>query len=280
MEVGMVDVFVGMVDLFVRAGLMTIEFLRQWQELTGSLIGASAPLLLWFVIGWVKERREFRGLDKTLNHHINAVLGVRLEIRLFAEDKLPKLITAIGNTGPTEYAASTLYLHLFAVPVLDEGTLRVNSGSSYFEQQIALLIRMSKNFQLSVDDVRRQLEGTVATNKEIAFRKLIPPSNANKQFKENLENFQRTIQIEFLELNVPNYIQQLVKAQVVLHEILRRGIFRWRRKVCPTSFRYFRNKNALVEFRSSTYDRIERALGHKVIEEVSRLERLFGEDRE
>lgn len=252
-----------------------ISFLRRWQELIGSLIGAAAPLLLWFAIERIKGRRKFVDFDKILMHHINAVLSVRGEIQSFIRSRVPQLIEVIDRAGSQTYAALTVYLHLFAVPTLDDNVLQIETGSSYLEQQIALLLRMSKNFQLAVDDIRRQLEGTFATNKEIAFRKLIPPQGANAQLKDNIIRCKETIEGDFLKQCVPNYIRELATASVATGEILRGGRFSWRRRACPVSFRYFKNSQALMEFRRRTPERIERSLKPGIDLEIERINEAF-----
>lgn len=243
------------------------NFLYTWQPLMGALIGAALPISFWFFIQWYqgcKKRKEnLYQLEKLFVVNINGVVDIHQNIKRFLEEKLSDLISNIDKKDlPNSYSIATAFFPLFFVPTINESFLDIKTGSGYLDNKILQLIKMSKDFSLSIDDLRGQFEHTLITNQWVAVNRLNKPKLQKKEYKENLERFEETARRELIEKNIKTYLKFLISARVIVNEIRDSGIIRWRLKF-TSSFKYFRSRKIWKDYVNKTFDRIDNYLEEK-----------------
>lgn len=240
-------------------------FLYRWQTLVGSLLGTAAPISIYLVGKWYFERREHLALlERVLVLGINNVIDIDAAVDTFYKEKLPEMIKSIDlHTSQNSYSYGTAFFPLFSVYRFPDELLKFSSGSAYIDNKVLRLFLNSKDLVQIIDDIRRQFESTIESNKTLSLAKGSSPKNLNDQFKENIQNYHRLLKEDFFGKSIPFYFKWLIEARVTLAVYKRKGWILWRLQFTP-SFKIFKNRNTLQSYRDSTTERIEITLKPEV----------------
>lgn len=252
--------------------------LYKWQALIGALLGAAAPISLWFLKEWYQRRKNHKNnlyrLEKFLVYNINNVVDARDTIYNFIENKLGELIEHIKQNSDKTYSIDVAFFPLFMAHPIDENIISLNSGSGYLDNKMLKIFKMSKDFASAVDDSRRQFEYTLETSRNIAFMKLVSPVDQKNQYIENIEAFRTMVRRDLFDKNIKVYIQTLVSARIGINFLRDIGIFRWQFKFSP-KYRYFKNKQEFKKFCEGTHKRIDKFFKEKVDTQVKEREASY-----
>lgn len=258
------------------------DFIYEWQGLIGSLLGAATPISLWFLTEWHRKRSERKkhlyNLEKFLVYSINNAIDAYNTINHFIEKRLSKLIEHVKeNNNNGAYSVDNAYFPLFSVYPINENVLDVDTESGYIDNKIIQIMKLSKDFALSIDDLRRQFTDTMKINRSMAFNRLNPSHIHNETYIRNLEEFKTIVKQDMLEKNVKIYIKILVNARVGVNTLRDIGVNHWRFKFSP-SFKYFKDQRELKKFKDSTFERIDQFLEEKInaqLEEIGQNSKII-----
>lgn len=209
--------------------------LDHWQTLIGAIIGAAAPLLLWFIFESISNRRKRRNnlifLEKLIVHYINTIVDTKHTVREFLNSKIATAISNIdADTAAGRYSIGAIFFPLFAVHPLEDNLLSIWSESGYLDNKILTVFRMSRDFSLIIDDLRQQFKETLIQNEKMAFAAVNSPAAQNAQFKSNLLNYKAVVERDLFETNIVIYIKHLATALVAVREMSRMGLLFWKLK--------------------------------------------------
>ena len=251
------------------------EFLFNWQNLIGSIIGASAPLLIYFIIKTFEENRKYYEkllyLEKVIVSYLNNIIDVKHNINQFLETKVLDLIKLIDKNNENNRATIGLaFLPLFACNSIDDNLLNIHTKSGYLDNKLAKILQLSKDFSLIIEDARCQFKETLELNKIIVINQLNNPALQNTLFKDNLISYKETLSQE-IEKNVKIYINLLIEARVVLNKIRDNGIYRWHFKF-SSSFHLFLNRKRFINYKNLTWERIDKYIQLDVEKQLQTIE--------
>ena len=239
------------------------EFIYRWQELFGAIIGAALPFVFWFMTrgieSYYKNKENLLYLEKIIVSNINNVLDIEVTIKKFLDNQLKTLEGNVRKhlaSNPYSYSADMAFFPLFATNLIEENYLKVSSRSSFLDNKLLQVFKMSKDFAHSIEDFRLQFKETLQSNKDMILNKSNPPLIQNTMYLTNLEAFKEAVERDLLNGNVKTYLNLLTRTYVALMEINRLGIYCWRYKFSP-SFRYFKNYKELKEFKKGMFERVE-----------------------
>lgn len=253
--------------------------LREWQSFAGALIGTTAPISFWFF----KERRQLKrkrrqnlySLEKILVFEINKVISARQNLKGFLDLQLVDLKRGIVRyQAEDKYGLGVTFVPLFFADPIEENLLRLEVESGYLMNKIGEVYATSKDFSLMVNDLRKQFEETIRTNKEIAMAKLNGPEFQNSLFLANIQEFEKMVKQDIFGRHIPSYLRSLVTAHTTASVIRKIGMLRWKLMFSP-HFKYFKNKRGLMKFREGTFDRIELYLRDGVNKQVQNIEKSW-----
>jgi hypothetical protein len=105
-----------------------INLIYKWQTLIGSLIGASLPLLSWFLFKWIEERNKYfeklNYLERVLTLNINKLFDVKMTIESFLNKKLQPTIDRIPNGPTNDISLDSVFFPLFFTGYIDENIFK------------------------------------------------------------------------------------------------------------------------------------------------------------
>ncbi len=240
-----------------------IKIAHSWQELLGSIIGATTPLVYWLLGQWYQKQKEKREnlvfLEKVLVHQINNLIDIRQTLKDFFEYKIKELLMHIeANTKEGRYAVDITFYPLFSVNMLDDSLYKIDSGSGYLDNKLNQLVRMSRDFKLSIDDSRRQFENTIQQNHTMCLMKLNSQTAQNEVFKENIESFDRIMKESLIDKNIKIYLKNVAETRAVVSVLREKGFFFWKRKFQYITFKFFLRYSDIRKYRKEAFSRIDK----------------------
>jgi len=258
-------------------GILSIIY--DWQQFLGAIIGASAPILFWFFIQWYERhtrRKEYLiYLEKFLVDRINNVIDVKKTIENFLDERLVELISNIKSVPSDIYSTAIAFLPFFNTEPIGEILFNHDTKSSYLDNQLLKVVRMSKDFSEIVDDIRRQFQETISTDREMAMRKLNAPLFQNEEYVTHLNNFIESTKRD-LNKNIPIYFRVLVSARITADTIRKMGIIKWRFKF-SADFIPFKNKESFKKYVKETPDRIDKFLEPQIETQLKKIQEIYSE---
>lgn len=254
---------------------MFYQFIDKWQALIGALVGAAAPISLWFLKELYRRHKNHKDnlyrFEKSLVHDINNVVDARNTIYNFIEDKLGELIKHIRQNNNDVYSIDVAFFPLFTVHSIDENIVSLNTGSGYLDNEIIRIFKMSNDFASAIDDLRQQFAYTAETSRNIAFMKLVSPVDQKDQYVQNIEAFREAVRRDLFDKNVKIYIRTLVSTRTGINFLRDIGIFRWQFKF-SSRYRYFKNRQELKKFDEEIYERIDKFFKEKIDTQIKKIE--------
>ena len=261
--------------------LAIINFLDNWQTLVGSAVGIILPIAFWYYKRHCDKKEKYKEslgyLEKYLVNAINSTYDARSTIEKFLNNQFLELKKNIetrdGNCYSTDYA----YFPFIGTDLIDYKILSINTKSGYLDNKMALVLRNLKDLSSSIDDSRRQFTHTVEMNKEMASKKLNLPSIQNDMYKKNLKEFEKMISDIILDKNIKTAIYTFMSSRIILLELRKMGVRKWKRKFAGTFYKYFKNRKELNKFKESVSDRIDEYFKDKIDKEIEKLEKDYKE---
>jgi hypothetical protein len=228
------------------------------------MLGAATPISLWLLAQWYEmheSRKDNRyRLLKFIGFNLNGLVQARETVTGFLEEKIPATIAKIDESSArSSYAMGTAFFPLFAIHPIEGDILGASTGSGYLDNQALQILQMAKDFALAVDDLRRQFDFTIQSNRELCLAKVDAPRILNEAFKANLQEFASVARAQILEINCNVYLKTLVTAQVSLQVYEELGPIHWHLRF-GLHFKYFRDKNAMTTYTKGAQERISRFL--------------------
>lgn len=237
-----------------------IDLLFKWQTFFWAIIWASSPFLLWW-LAWTilnkeKSKNELYYLEKLLIYHINDLLDNRKTIIAFINWNLSNIINDINNTDNSIYALGYTYIPLFSIIPINKEVLKYNTKSSYLDNKISYTYKLSENMPHIINDIRKQFDSLVETNKILVLWKFGTPEYLKKMYIDNLENYKKMIQNEILDNNIPIYLKVLVQTHEALKYIRQKWYIKWHLKFNP-KFKFYKNAKSYNLAIENIYDEIQ-----------------------
>lgn len=257
------------------------EFLKTWQELLGSIIGAMTPIIFLLLVKFyesnTQKKENLLYLEKILVHQINNLIDIRRTIEEFLNTKLTKLISYIEeSTKNNSYSNDYTFYPQFYTNSLQENILKINSGSGYLDNKFNQLIMMSKDFNLGIEDSKRQFDKTLEIQKDMTNNKCNSPIVQNNTYKNNIKEFQTIMFDNIINKNVEIYLKKLIEAKTVTEIIRTKGFVFWKLKFkYNTTFKYFKNKKNYRKYKEEVYNRIDSYIELKVKNELEKIKKLI-----
>ena len=254
-----------------------INILYNWQTLVGSVVGIILPIMFWYAKELYAEKKEHKKnliyLEKYLVDATNSAYDTRRTIEKFLNNQLQTLKENIKSRDNNCYSADNAFFPFIGKNFIDYKILSINTKSGYLDNKIALVLRNLKDLTVSIDDSRRQFTHTIDKNERMVFVKLNSPSIQNNMYKRNLEEFKKELQKSILDKNIKTAIYTLTSSRIVLLELIKIGVRKWRRKFVGISFKYFKNKKELNKFKKNTPDRMDKYFKEKINQEIIKMEK-------
>ncbi|GEM_PF-993517 len=252
------------------------KLLFDWQQLTGAIIGASAPFVLWWIVEKYQQRKLKREnldyLERLIVDQINMIIEIERVIRTFIDNRLGELIKNINANPDNAYSVNRSFFPLFSVRVMSENIHGISTRSNYLDNKLAQAYAMSKDLPHIIDDTRQQFTNTIELNEKIAFMKVNPPQAQKQSYLENIKNFRVSLSDDMIDKNIPIYLKTLVQAQVALSEFRKMGFLLWRIKFDP-KFRFFWKHETFNKAKEDSYNKIESFFEprvDKILNEISK----------
>ncbi|MHA1657853.1 MAG: hypothetical protein ACTSUT_01860 [Promethearchaeota archaeon] len=258
-----------------------INFIDNWQTLVGSAIGIILPIAFWYYKRYCDKKEKHKEildyLEKYLVNATNSIYDTRFTIEKFLNNQFKGLKENVKMRNDSCYSTDYAFFPFIGMDFIDYKILSINTKSGYLDNKMALVLRNLKDLTASIDDSRRQFTHTVDMNNEMASKKLNAPSVQNSMYKKNLEEFEKMIREIILGKNIKTAIYTLTSSRIVLLELRKIGVKKWKRKFAGTSFRYFKGKKELNKFKKSVPDRIDEYFKEKIDKEIKKLEKGYKE---
>lgn len=225
------------------------EFIKEWQVLVGSLIGAATPFLLWlFTQKHIKKEAEKEYLcylERIIVNQVNSLFSIEETMKKFIDQNLKDLINNIKRTPKTAYSNDITFVPLFSVQSIQNSVSKKSSGSGYIDNKIVQLSIFSNDFPHIINDTRFQLRYTLEQNRKTTYRKLNPPDIQNNQLLKNIEEYKIMIERDLLNINIPLYFKKLIEALIPIQKRIEIGSFAWKIKFDPDYKFYIKNSSYL-----------------------------------
>lgn len=246
-----------------------VIFLFEWQQLIGSLIGAALPLSVFIYTRiYISHKEHLEKLEKVLVIAINNLIETDNTIVQFADGNLTKQIDAVSNAASNDYFIGKTFFPLLYTYEFPNELINGSSKSGYIDNLILKVYSRSKDMTSMISDSQRQFAETQELQLELVKMKQTTKetidTDLNKIHETNLINYRNFLEDQWGEINLPIYLKDLITARTAISEFRKYGIilgvYRWRRKFVPISFRYFKNRTEIVDFKNSGAHRVEEFL--------------------
>ena len=125
-----------------------------------------------------------------------------------------------------------------------------------------------------MEDVRKQFDTAIATNKELALTKCNSVGAQNGFHKDAMQNFKTMLENEVLGNNIKIYMRYLLMTLATVQIIQKIGFVVWYFKFSP-SFRFFKNKKALQAYINQAHERIEKYVENQILTKNDEIKELY-----
>lgn len=234
--------------------------LDHWQTLVGAFVGATIPFLLWGYIEWHNKRKKRKEylyyLQRVIVDQINLLIEVKETTQRFLDLKLKTLLNNIDNNPVSAYSVDTAFFPLFSVRPLPGDVNTTSSDSGYVDNKVAKIYALSKDFPHIIDDIRLQLRETLKTNEKIAFGERNSPEDQKKQFKRNIQGYEKMIIDDLLGKSIPLYFKKLAETLVAVEKKAKMSSIAWRIKFDPR-WRFYIKKSSYLKAREQIMDNMD-----------------------
>lgn len=249
------------------------SWLFKWQTLIGAAIGAATPFVLWWFSVWRQKvgtwGEDALYLNKAIADQINLIIEIRNATKKFLDTKLTPLIERTEKeTGA--YSVGLTFFPLFSARGLSDEFIRKSTQSSYLDNKLAYIYRLSQDLPHIIEDMRTQFNETLKFNKEIAFGKLNSADAQRIMHLDNLREYKRVIEDEFLSHNLPIILKNTVEGLVGIVEIRKIGVLGWRIKF-DARYRFFLRHESYKKEQETTFARIEKYFEPAVEKQITEL---------
>ncbi|QSH39611.1 hypothetical protein JXR01_01185 [Candidatus Kaiserbacteria bacterium] len=217
---------------------LVVDFLNKWQTIVGALIGAAAPLIVYFI---GKRQDEYYAylvrLDKSLSLAVVNLSEIDNTLHTFVRGSLQKLIDSVTQTAKQDEFVARAFVPLLFTYELPEEIIKLSTKTAYIDNNLLLVYSRSKELDPMVADIGRQYDKTYELQLTLVGSKMTPGSqittDLNSMYAQNLESFKAYIEEYWAKNNMPIYLKELVQLQVAvreLREMRRLGWIVWRWK--------------------------------------------------
>lgn len=226
------------IGLFIYYGLADPAriggIVYDWQALIGSLVGAAAPLGLFFVTTWYQKKNAqkeyFFLLEKNLVTTINNLADVDRMLHTFQNKQLRRFKERIEeDDGAGRLSVGQAFVPLSWTFTFDKELFKESTGSSYLENLVMQVVSTSQEMPILLQDVSRQFDRTLNLNTQIGLMKLNSPTAHNQILRDNIREFENFLIMQTFGNNIPIYLRMLVQTKVALQTRMKMGLSGWKR---------------------------------------------------
>lgn len=210
------------------------EIMYNWQQLTGSLIGAATPLTLFLLSEIFQQKRRSKEylllLQKNIVMAINNLAGIDQMLHSFLETSLMRVRERVAEDEKAgRYSVGQAFIPLSYTFTFEREVLKETTSSSYLENLVLDMASTSEEVPLLLKDISRQFDRTLALSTRIGLMKVNSPSEHNRVLLENLKEFQNFLEIQTFGVNFPIYLRKLVQTLTALKTMSKLGLRKWKR---------------------------------------------------
>lgn len=249
------------------------SWLFKWQTLIGAMIGAAAPFALWWFSVWRQKVGQWKEdalyLNKAIADQVNLIIEIRNTTKRFLTTKLTPLIERTEKESGA-YSVGLAFFPLFSARGLSDEFIRKSTHSSYLDNKLANIYRLSQDLPHVIEDLRTQFHETLKFNKEISFGKLNSADAQRIMHLENLREYKRVLEDEFLGQNIPIFLKNAVEGFVGMEEVRKTGVLGWRFKF-DARYRFFLRRESYKKEKETTFTRIEKYFEPAVEKKIAEL---------
>lgn len=260
---------------------MSIDFLKEWQDLIGAALGPFLAVFLSAVGFWIKssldkskERAEaMRRIEAYTARALNDIFFIREKLKFFV-GQLRSLATSIrGVTNPAEFSLHTVNCSFFGVIYLDNEALNFRIRSYYLHNKVMWMDAEIKDLNGTVANLERDFDLVIKRNDMIVGLMRSDddrPRDATSQrtaYAENLEILATGIE-EYYTRKFPKTIKAITQLKLYNTKVRKsyfRGFLQWWLYE-GVSFKYFATMKEFKDFARNleSIDRIDKSLEEEV----------------
>ena len=242
-----------------------MSVIKEWQELIGSFLGASIPIVFWFFVRYVESRSDRKEsllyMQKNLVQNINMLIDTNDTLRKFVKTQLGDLKKNVKQRiSEKQYSADRCYLPNFSASVVADEIVSRSSGSGYIDNKMLQIHTLTKEISVGINDIRNQFNDTVVLHMNMAFSKMNPAELHNREYLRNIEDFEAVLSRDIFNQNIPVAIKLFTDTLVAIEYLNEIGLYRWKYKFSGRSFKVFKTKKSFVEFGKNAHERIAKFL--------------------
>ena len=210
-----------------------LDFIKQWQELIGSALGAVTAIVVLLYSERLLARRKRKEylllMEKSLVTAINNLSEIDKMLHAFIEQQLGEFVRRVQEDNAAgRYSVGTAFIPLTNVFQFENGLLRESSESNYVENLITDVLSTSQGLPFILQDINRQFEHTINFNTQLGLMKVNSVAVHNMVLLQNMDAFRDILMQQTLSHNIPVYVRKLVCALVALRTLNKWGLPRWR----------------------------------------------------
>lgn len=258
------------------------EFIFRWQTLIWSALGPFFAIIisvLGFLIKWRIDRNNKRKdainrAEISFTQAINNISTVTAQLKDFDERVQKTISTITTNTETNTIAINTTNFPATVKVYHDDELLKLQFGSYYLHNKILYIENQIKFANITIKGFKEGYRDIL--NNNIEFVHLIRNEKNHKDiyakqqrdaYIGNLQMFTKCVNdlINFLQDNI---VKKLFEAKVYNLKLMKR-YNRNKRKYEWTSFKYFKNKKEIDEYKEvKSINRIDAAIKEDVDKEI------------
>ena len=210
-------------------------------------------------------------LERVLVLSINNVLDLHVSVSRFVDETLPKTFGGIDSGSDTNsYSIGTAFFPLVSTSVLPDEILSRSTWSGYIDNRAIRMLGMSKDFALTIEDMKRQFEATIEQSNMFGLQKLMTPEKQRETATQYMQQYIDFVNRDFFGTNVPNYLHALVDVRMAVGVLRSKGIIAWKWKYSP-AFKYFKDRTSYKKYADEIQTHVDADLSPGVEREYEQL---------
>lgn len=227
--------------------------LFKWQTLVGALVGPVLAFLFSVFFTSVKQsgreiKENIRRTEIATTTVLNDVYEVRESLKSFIKN-LEKIVDEAENftNNNSYFLIRGVFPPLTEIPFDSEISV-LRSRSLYLHNKLVWIGGGVRNINISVHEIKENYRALIDDNQRFSISELMPPKQQRETYISTLKSF--VVFLENFIIYLEKGIEILIQAKIFNLKLKERG-FHWTLwRFEGVSFKYFRNKRKLAEYKS------------------------------
>ncbi|MBP9732640.1 MAG: hypothetical protein KBD29_04250 [Candidatus Magasanikbacteria bacterium] len=219
------------------------DILFKWQELSGAIIGASTPIIIALIGLYLRRKSRHKEKLKQLDRTLVLAIKTTIESKATLENFFLKVLKPYVENGfipDQKYQLDLVFIPAVVGTGLSLDVKDIDSGSGYIDSNILLCLALSRDFELSLSDSRRQLGDTYQLYKELALSGKVTPQEQVGHLKNAITSFSEAFYNILVKHNAQVLSDKLIQTKIALDYFQSHPLL-WRLKF-TRSFRLYKNQ--------------------------------------